>query len=187
MKAMLAMGLIVMVGAGGALATNIAPAATPNVSSSYGTYGAANLNNGSYDWADTGAWCSSEFQAEPQWATLTWSSPVTIDEVSVFNIGYANPAFAALNTSDYEIQTWDGSQWVTKATVVGNTADVVSSTFAAVTTDQLRVYITKAAQQDGGDYDMARIMEVTVSEAVPEPATLALLAAGSVLIRRRMR
>jgi hypothetical protein len=179
-------GVILVGTVGLAQATNIAPLATGDVSSVYGTYSSAGLNNNAYTWADTDAWCSSEVQAEPQWATLTWSTAVTFDEVSVYHIGSARPEFASLNTSDYTIQTWDGADWVTQASVVGNTAGVVSSTFAPVTTTALRLYITKAAQQDGGDYDMARIMEVTVSQAVPEPMTIALLASGLAFMRRRV-
>jgi len=164
-------------------AVNVAPSATATASSAYGPgYTAEGVNDGVAAWQPGNAWCSGE-TAEPHWVQLTWADPVLIGEVTVDHIGAGNSAYAALNTADYLVQTWDGSDWITNASVIGNTANTTVSIFDAVTTTQLRLYVTKAAQMDGGDYDMARILEI--GAAVPEPMTVALLGLGGLLVRRR--
>ena len=45
------------------------------------------------------------------------------------------------NLKDYDVQAWDGAAWATLATVNGNAEQVVTSRFAPVTTDKLRLHI----------------------------------------------
>lgn len=60
--------------------------------------------------------------------------------------------------TDFTVQTWDGTQWVTAATVTGNAALYRWIPFAStVTTTQVRVVVT-ASQPQNGNY--TRIAEL---------------------------
>ena len=57
---------------------------------------------------------------------------------------------------DFAVQGWDGSAWVTLATVTGNNLVKRTVNFSAFTTDRVRIYVTRAA--DG--YSRATEVEV---------------------------
>ncbi|MEY9962740.1 alpha-L-rhamnosidase [Streptacidiphilus sp. MAP12-16] len=85
----------------------------------------------------------------PDSLTVTAPSAVTLD-----GVGFAsNPDGVP---TDFTVQTWDGSQWVTQADVSGNSALYRWIPFAAgVTTTQVRIVVTAA--QDG----FTRVAELT--------------------------
>jgi hypothetical protein len=65
---------------------------------------------------------------------------------------YANPVeptdtttFANRGVQDFSVQAWNGTAWVTLATVTGNNLVKRTVTFAPYATDRVRVLITKAA------------------------------------------
>jgi hypothetical protein len=86
--------------------------------------------------------------------TLTVTSPTA---VTLNGVGFASIVDGV--PTDFTVRTWDGSQWVTQATVSGNADLYRWIPFpAAVGTTQVQVVVT-AAQTQNGDY--TRIAELT--------------------------
>jgi alpha-L-rhamnosidase len=72
--------------------------------------------------------------------TLTVTAP---SAVSLTGVGFGS--FPDGVPTAFTVQTWDGSQWVTQATIAGNTAVYRWIPFAgAVSTDRVRVVVTAA-------------------------------------------
>jgi alpha-L-rhamnosidase len=83
--------------------------------------------------------------------SLTVAAPAA---VPLKGVGFAS--FPDGAPTDFTVQTWDGAQWVTRATVTGNARTYRWIPFPAeVTTDRVRVVVT--ATQDG----FTRIAELT--------------------------
>jgi hypothetical protein len=81
-------------------------------------------------------WLSEE-NDRPHWARLTFPAPRTVTGVALWWAFYE-----CYRTSvAYEVQTWDGAQWVTRASI-RDQASAQSSrhTFTAVTTTAIRVW-----------------------------------------------
>ena len=112
------------------------------------TYYAANAIDG-----DLGTFWNNADSAEfPNTLTITSPTPVTLNGVGFASIVDGVP-------TDFTVRAWDGSQWVTEATVSGNASLYRWIPFpAGVTTTQVQVVVT-AAQAQNGDY--TRIAELT--------------------------
>src|SRR5688500_4383602 len=78
--------------------------------------------------------------------------------------------FSLYGLRDFNVQGWNGTTWVTLATVTGNTLVKRTVTFAAVTTDRIRIFVTS------GLSNHARITEV---EAWTVSSNVALASAGA--------
>lgn len=86
--------------------------------------------------------------------TLTVTAP---SAVSLRGVGFQSIVDGV--PTDFTVQTWDGSNWVTRASVTGNTALSRWVPFTQpVTTTQVRVVVT-ASQTQNGNY--TRIAELT--------------------------
>jgi alpha-L-rhamnosidase len=98
------------------------------------TYGPGNAID-----ADTATfWNDDTDSAYPDSLTVTGPAPVTLDGVGLVS-------FPDGVVTDYTVQTWDGSQWTTRATVSGSTALFRRIAFdRPVTTTQVRVVVTGA-------------------------------------------
>ena len=77
----------------------------------------------------------------------------TIDRVVVYTLGdsYGAPVepgdsqtFSLFGILDFTVQVWNGSTWSTVATITGNNLVKRTITFAAVSTDRVRVTVTNA-------------------------------------------
>ena len=102
---------------------------------------------------------ASDVADGPQWVQLEFGRAVTFRRVEFYTR-------AGYEQTEYEIQYWNGSQWVGCAPKVsGNRADHNSHSFPAVTAERLRVYVTagnvRQHGQDGAE-NIARISEVKV-------------------------
>ncbi|WP_329129477.1 family 78 glycoside hydrolase catalytic domain [Streptomyces sp. NBC_01476] len=83
-------------------------------------------------------WNDDTDSVYPDTLTLTTPSPVTLGSVALISFPDGVP-------TDFTVQSWDGTQWTTRATVSGNTAVTQRIPFTApVTTTQLRVVVTGA-------------------------------------------
>lgn len=138
--------------------SNIAPLAALTASSTHQSY----VKEYATDGLKTNAsrWISASGLTSPQWLELEWSALQEINAVKVWS-GFLS--YAGQQIADYQIQYWDGSAWQTVASVTGNTSDYYNGgfnnlTFPAVTTDKLRMYITKGSKND----NMARLFEIEV-------------------------
>ncbi|MFO1281188.1 MAG: hypothetical protein U1F51_01760 [Burkholderiales bacterium] len=62
--------------------------------------------------------------------------------------------FSLYGITGFQVQTWNGSTWVTQATVSGNNLVKRTVTFGAVATDRIRINVTSALAS------YARIVEI---------------------------
>jgi hypothetical protein len=84
--------------------------------------------------------------------TLTVTAPVTLDGVGFASIVDGVP-------TDFTVQTWDGTQWTTQATVAGSSALYQWVPFnSTVSTTQVRVIVAASQSQNG---NFTRIAELT--------------------------
>ncbi len=89
------------------------------------------------NWPETGT----------QWVQYEWSEPATTGEVAVY--WFDDPEGIDSPTSS-RLQYWNGSAWVTIATVGVSPNQYNVATFAAVTTSQLRLEFTANGSQSTG-------------------------------------
>ena len=104
-------------------------------------------------WTNGGGWADSTAGTFPDWLQVTFNGLQTIAAIDVFTL-QDNPSapvepteamtFTSYGVTDFEVQYWTGSAWVPVpgGTVVGNTKVWRRFTFAALTTDRIRVFIT---------------------------------------------
>ncbi|WP_107070254.1 family 78 glycoside hydrolase catalytic domain [Streptomyces sp. AcH 505] len=96
------------------------------------TYDPANATDGN----TVTFWNDDNQNAFPDSLTVTSPTAVTLDSVALVSHPDGVP-------TDFTVQTWDGSQWTTEATVEGNSALDLRIPFNdPVTTTQVRVVIT---------------------------------------------
>jgi hypothetical protein len=142
-------------------ATNVA--AQPNggvatASSASSGYPASAVNNGERTGnLVTGRfWNSAGPNAFPEWVQINFNGSKTITEIDVFMVqdAYASPAdptltmtFSAYGLTDFDVQYWTGSGWATVpgGSIRGNRDVWTRVTFPALTTDRIRVLITRTA------------------------------------------
>jgi subtilisin family serine protease len=126
-------------------------------------------------------WHDATFGVYPDWLQVDFSGAKTINEINVFSIqdDYANPieptdamTFAQYGVTAFDVQYWDGSQWVTVpgGSVTGNNLVRRSFTFPAVTTGKIRVLV------NGSLASYSRIIEV---EAYTPKTNVALASNGA--------
>ena len=89
----------------------------------------------------------------PDWVQINFNGSKTIDRVVVYTLqdNYANPieptdtlTFSLYGVTDFTVQGWNGSAWVTLGTVSGNNLVKRSVSFTAFTTDRIRINVTNA-------------------------------------------
>jgi hypothetical protein len=136
---------------------NVALASVGAVASASSTYSSgypvAAVNNdqrSGSNWGNGGGWNDATVNTRPDWLQINFNGTKTIDRVVVYTIqdNYTNPieptdtlTFNTYGITDFTVQGWDGSAWVTLATVSGNNLVKRTVSFAAYTTDRIRVNI----------------------------------------------
>lgn len=125
-------------------------------SSSYSSnYPAASVNNGDRkgaNWGAGGGWFDATANQYPDWVQITFNGQKSIDEIDVFTVQdtYANPTeptasmtFTQYGNTTFEVQYWDGANWVTVpgGSISGNNLVWRKVSFAAITTDRIRVLV----------------------------------------------
>ncbi|WP_158302094.1 discoidin domain-containing protein [Paenibacillus mesophilus] len=157
---------------------NIAPAAVPTASStsvSGGvTYSADKAVDGIKNSNDH-RWVSKWDKAEPHWFQLEWRSDRKVGHVQVWS---GSSTGINWQIAAFDVQYWDGSQWLTVASVAGNDKDGYLGqyndiSFTPVTTRKLRLHITDSSTID----TIARLLEIEVYETVPPQITIGVNAA----------
>jgi hypothetical protein len=134
------------------------PAGTTAVASSFH---APNIFNGQQRTYDPGNavdadlatfWNDDTPGAFPDTLTVTAPAPVALPGVGFASIVDGVP-------TDFSVQTWDGTAWMTQAQVTGNTTSYRWIPFAGtVSTSQVRVVVTASQTQNG---NFTRIGELT--------------------------
>jgi hypothetical protein len=140
-----------------AASTNVALGAVAAASSTYASgFPVSAINNDERAgrvFGKGGTWADATLNAWPDWVELRLGGRRTIDRVVVYSVqqDYANPVeptdtmtFVSRGVRDFTVQGWDGSAWVTLATVMTNNRVKRSVTFAAYTTDRVRIVIDRA-------------------------------------------
>ncbi|MDQ3268299.1 MAG: Ig-like domain repeat protein, partial [Pseudomonadota bacterium] len=134
-------------------------------------------------WGSGGAWADATGGIYPDWVQINFNGSKSIDRIVVYTLQNdpSNPidppdtlTFSAYGVTDFTLQAWNGSAWITFATVTGNNLVKRTVTFPAVTTDGIRVTITNALQS------FSRIAEIAAwGVAGPSlPPTTTLLASS---------
>jgi len=142
---------------------NVALAANGGVASASSTYVApgyafpvAAVNNGDragLNWGNGGGWNDATANAFPDWVQINFNATQTINQVIVYTLqdNYANPVdppatltFTQYGVTDFQVQGWNGAAWVTLGAVSGNNLVKRTVSFAAFSTDRIRVNITAA-------------------------------------------
>jgi uncharacterized delta-60 repeat protein len=139
-----------------ALASNGATAtASSTHSAGYAPAGAVDGDRKGSNWAAGGGWNDATESSYPDWLQVDFGGPRTIDRIGVFTVQdtYWAPAeptagmtFSQYGATDFEIQYWVGSGWVTipGGTVAGNINVWREIAFPAVTTTKIRVVVNNA-------------------------------------------
>lgn len=112
--------------------------------------------------ASASRWISAS-AAGAHWYQMNWPASQTVSGVKVWS---GSTTSAGWQIADYVIQRWNGSTWVTVASVSNNPKDAASGqfnelTFTPVSTDRLRMYITNPCVNPASD-PIARLLEIEV-------------------------
>ena len=120
-------------------------------------YAATGVNNGERagaGWSLTNAgWNDATPSEWPDWVQVTFNGFKLVDRVVVYTLqdNFASPVeptdgltFTQYGVRDFTVQGWNGSAWVTLATVSGNNLVKRTVTFAAATVDRIRINVTSA-------------------------------------------
>jgi hypothetical protein len=140
--------------------SNVALGATGAVASASSTFNAGHpvaaiINNerAGASWGNGGGWADATSNAYPDWVQIIFSGSMTIDHVVVYTVqdNFASPieptdtqTFSLFGVTDFTVQGWDGNAWVTLGTVTGNNLVKRTVSFAAYTTDRIRINVTNA-------------------------------------------
>jgi hypothetical protein len=142
---------------------NVASASNGGVASASSTYTqpgysfpATAINNNDragINWGYGGGWVDSTANAYPDWVEIDFNGSKTIDHVIVYTIqdNYGSPVeptdsmtFSLYGITDFSVQGWNGSAWVTLGSVSGNNLVKRTVNFTAFTTTKIRVNVTNA-------------------------------------------
>lgn len=152
---------------GAYLDPNLALNSTVTASSTQNdAYSPSYITDGTEDTISWHGWAADVSQG-PQWVVIDFGKTVTFQRVEFFTK-------SQYEQKEYEIQYWDGSDWINCfPKVTPNTSDHNSHTFASVSSSKLRVYMTEGNVQQP---HVARINQVKVynttgaySEYFPDP------------------
>ncbi|MEJ2173867.1 MAG: S8 family serine peptidase [bacterium] len=152
-----------------------------SASSSYSAnYPATAVNDGDHkglNWGNGGGWNDGTPSVYPDWVQVQFSDVQTIDEISVFTVQDAYPApaeptasmtFTSFGITAFEVQYWDGSDWVTVpgGSVSGNNLVWRKFSFPPLSTDRIRVLIHAALDS------YSRVVEVEAYNNGGAPSNL---------------
>jgi hypothetical protein len=111
-----------------------------------------------------GGWADGTSGAFPDWVQVAFSGARTIDHVVVYSVqdDFQHPVeptdtttFTKFGLTAFQVQGWNGSAWVTLASVAGNNLVKRSVAFTPYTTDRIRVLVSAVA-----DGTWSRITEI---------------------------
>jgi hypothetical protein len=155
--------------AGGASLINVALSSLGAVATGSSQFNAnfpaSAANNGARTGAwgsPSGGWADQTSNTYPDTLEINFGQSRTVSRAVVVTLadsgGAVEPTAATLATvnglTDFQIQYWNGSTWVTVATVTANDKAMRDLSFSAVTTDRMRLYVTAARA------NFSRVMEL---------------------------
>ena len=125
-----------------------------------------------------GYWNDGTPDVTPDWVEIRFDGPKAISEIDVFTLqdAYTTPVeptpamtFSLYGLTDFEIEYWTGMAWATVpgGAITGNTAVWRRVSFPTLTTDRIRVVVTRTPDA------WSRIVEIEAwSGVVPPPTTV---------------
>jgi uncharacterized protein YqjF (DUF2071 family) len=173
--------------------TNVALASNGGVASASSTYSAAfpvsainDNERAGANYSNGGYWNDGTPNSFPDWVQINFNGSKTIDHVVVYSVqdNYTSPVepsdtqtFSLYGITDFTVQGWNGSAWVTLATVSGNNLVKRTVTFSSYTTDRVRINVTNALNT------WSRITEVEAwGVSAVAPTNVALASSGAVAL-----
>ena len=163
--------------------TNVALASNGGVASASSTYSEGfspiGVNDGSRSGATWGAyagWNDATSGTFPDWLQINFNGTKTIDHVVVYSVqdDFQHPVeptdtmtFTRYGLTSFDVQAWNGTNWVTLASVTGNNLIKRTVSFPAYATDRIRINVTATA-----DGVWSRITEVEAWSPFAPPAQL---------------
>lgn len=141
---------------------DLARIATMTASSTHSGWDPARTNDGvtsaqsDYSiWNAGEGWNDNTSKKWPDTLTATWAQPQTIGRVRMLTLDAPVQSAVRYGLRDYDVQALVDGAWATVASVRGNTAGTVESTFTPVTAAALRLSIT-----DTNDHSYSRVVEL---------------------------
>ncbi len=142
------------------LSLNVALASNGGVATASSTYSASypvisindNRRTGA-PWASGGGWNDGTASTYPDWVQVNFNGARTIDRVVVYTLqdNYASPVeptdtmtFSKYGITNFTVQGWNGTSWVTLGSVTGNNLVKRTVSFAPMTTDRIRIQVSAA-------------------------------------------
>lgn len=104
-------------------------------------------------WGSGGGWNDATPDTFPDWVEIDFNGQKTIDSAVVYSVqdDYVNPVeptdsmlFTLRGITDFLVQGFDGTNWVTLSTVTGNNLVKRRVAFAPFATNRIRIYVTGA-------------------------------------------
>jgi hypothetical protein len=141
-----------------ALASN-GSTATASSSHSSGVYPASSTIDGESignNWGNNGGWNDGTRAAYPDWVEIAFPAAQTIDEINVITLQNnwknavsrpdQNTSASGEGILDFDVQYWNGQQWVTipGGNVTGNDKALRQFLFTAITTTKIRVFVNNS-------------------------------------------
>jgi M6 family metalloprotease-like protein len=139
---------------------NVALAANGGVATASSTYSAGFMPSTVIDnrrsgagWGSGAGWNDATPGAFADWLQIDFNGSKTIDRAVVYSVqdNYLNPVeptdsmtFTLRGIRDFQVQGFDGANWVPLATVTGNNLVKRSVTFTPFVTNRIRIYVTNA-------------------------------------------
>jgi hypothetical protein len=167
---------------GGATRLNVAAAANGGVATASSTFNSSFPVTAVNDGLTTGSfWNDATANVYPDWVQVTFDGSKTITEVDVFTLQDGTQitptptmTFSSYGITAFTVQYWTGSAWVTVpgGTITGNNLVWRKISFAALTTDRIRVQVSAAMLSYSRICEIEAYAGPTVSLTSPVNGTL---------------
>lgn len=135
--------------------------ASSTLSDQYLASTAVNGDTTSVLWGAGGGWSDGTLGVfTDDWLEVDFGQARTIDKVNVYTVDSTVYPAVSYGLRDFSLKYWDGAAWVDLgAPVTANTLGMRSISFAAVTTQKVRLYATAS-----NDNEYARVVEMEAYE-----------------------
>lgn len=180
-------------------ATNVARATNGGTASASSTYnnnfsvsGAIDGDRNGNNWGNGGGWNDATANAYPDWLQVDFDGTKTLNEINVFTVqdNYSNPSapspgmtFTQYGITDFELQYWDGTVWVTAPStqVTGNNLVKRHFSVTGLTTPSIRLVVNNSL----GGYSRVAELEAfgvpSTQTIAPPPTNVALMSRGATI------
>ncbi len=105
------------------------------------------------NWGHNGGWNDATSNSFPDWVEVDFNGSKTIDHVVVYTVqdNYTSPieptntlTFSQYGVTAFDVLAWNGSSWITLASVTGNNLVKRTVNFSPTTTTRIRIQVNSA-------------------------------------------